>query len=300
VEPAIVVVGSVNVDLIVRVPRLPLPGETVIGGRYEEAPGGKGANAAAAAARLGARTWFVGLVGKDELGARARRDLEASGVDVTHLGMVGAPTGVAAIVVDQAGENLIAVASGANAEFGEEHVRTALDSIDVERAVVLTNLEISDAAVAAAASAAGRHAWPLVLNPAPARPLAPEVVAACEVIIPNETEAADLGGVDALFAAGARAVVVTRGAEGSDLHRPGQPVHQQTAFPADVADTTGAGDAFSAALCVALAEERGLEEAVRWGAAAGALASRGVGARSGLPTRQELERLTAAGSERSD
>jgi ribokinase len=295
VEPAIVVVGSVNVDLIVRVPRLPLPGQTVIGGRFEEAPGGKGANAAAAAARLGARTWFVGLVGEDELGVRARRDLEASGVDVTHLGTVGEPTGVAAIVVDQAGENLIAVASGANAELGQDHVRRALDLIDGDQAVVLTNLEISDAAVAASASAAARHAWSLVLNPAPARPLAHEVVAACEVIVPNETEAADLGGVDAMFAAGARAVVVTRGAEGSDLHRPDRPVHQQPAYSVDVADTTGAGDAFSAALCVALAEGRGLEDAVRWGAAAGALASRRVGARSGLPTREELDRLTAAG-----
>lgn len=290
------VVGSVNVDLIVRVPRLPLPGETVIGGRYEEAPGGKGANAAAAAARLGARTWFVGLVGEDELGVRARRDLEASGVDVTHLGTVGEPTGVATIVVDQAGENLIAVASGANAKLGQDHVQHALDRIQAYRAVVLTNLEISDAAVGAAASAAARHDWALVVNPAPARPLASEVVAACEVIVPNETEAADLGGVDALFEAGARAVVVTRGAEGSDLHRPDRPVHQQQAFPADVADTTGAGDAFSAALCVALAEGRGLEEAVRWGAAAGALASQRVGARSGLPTRAELERLTAGGA----
>jgi ribokinase len=291
VERAIVVVGSVNVDLIVRVPRLPLPGETVIGGRYEEAPGGKGANAAAAAARLGARTSFVGLVGEDELGARARRDLEASGVDVSHLGTVGEPTGVAAIVVDQAGGNLIAVASGANAKLGGDHVQPALDRIEADRAVVLTNLEISDAAVAATAAAAARRAWQLVLNPAPARPLAPEVVAACEVIVPNETEAADLGGVDALFEAGARAVVVTRGAEGCDLHRPGQPLHQQPAFEVDVADTTGAGDAFSAAMCVALAEGRGLEGAVQWGAAAGALASRRVGARSGLPTRDELERL---------
>jgi ribokinase len=294
VVPAIVVVGSVNVDLIVRAPRLPLPGETVVGGRYHQEPGGKGANAAAAAARLGAQTWFVGLVGEDELGAGARRDLEASGVDVTHLGTVGEPTGVAAIVVDQAGENLIAVASGANAELGWELVQRALDRIDTDRAVVLTNLEVSDAAVAAAASAAAKRSWPLVLNPAPARPLAPEVVAACEVIVPNETEAADLGGVDAMFEAGARAVVVTRGAEGSDLHRPGRPLHQQPAYAADVADTTGAGDAFSAALCVALAEGRGLEEAVRWGAAAGALASRRVGARSGLPTRPELEGLAAA------
>src|ERR687895_2415220 len=179
---AVVVVGSVNVDLIVRVPRLPLRGETVIGGTFSRAPGGKGANAAAAAARLGARTWFVGLVGRDDLGREARNDLEGAGVDVSGVGEVDEPTGVAAILVDDAAENVIAVASGANAAVTPEHVRAAMNGVDAERGVVLSNLEIPERAVSAAAQAAVDRRWPFVLNPAPARRLPAEVVAACDVM----------------------------------------------------------------------------------------------------------------------
>jgi ribokinase len=288
----VVVVGSVNVDLIVRVPRLPLRGETVIGGTFSRAPGGKGANAAAAAARLGARTWFVGLVGRDDLGREAREDLEGAGVDVSGLAEVEEPTGVAAILVDNAAENAIAVASGANAAVTPEHVRAAVNGIDAERAVVMSNLEIPERAVSAAAQAAADRRWPFVLNPAPARRLPAEVVAACDVVAPNETEAASLGGVEELLAGGARAVVVTRGPAGADLHRTGRDVHHQDAFAIDAVDTTGAGDAFCAALAVALSEGRVLEDAVRNAAAAGALACRAVGARASLPTREEVHRLT--------
>jgi ribokinase len=293
VTAAVVVVGSVNVDLIVQVPRLPAPGETVIGGRFREAAGGKGANAAAAAARLGVATSFVGLVGRDDLGTRARDDLERAGVDVTHLGESDTRTGVAAILVDQGGQNLIAVASGANAEVSRAHVRAAFESMAAGRPVVLVNLEIPDDAVAEAAARASERLWPVVLNPAPARPLSREVMAACDVIVANEAEAAALDGVDALLGNGVPAVVVTRGARGADLHRPEESPHHQPAFPVDVVDTTGAGDAFCAALAVALAEGRDLEDAVRWGAAAGGLACRDVGARTGLPTRAEVERLVS-------
>jgi ribokinase len=291
VTAAVVVVGSVNVDLIVQVPRLPSRGETVIGGRFREAPGGKGANAAAVAARLGVATSFVGLVGRDDLGTRARDDLERVGVDVAHLGESDASTGVAAILVDEGGQNVIAVASGANADVAPAHVLTAFDSMVAEHSVVLANLEIPDDAVAAAAARASQRRWPLVLNPAPARSLSREVIAACDVIVANEAEAAALDGVDALLANGAGAVVVTRGAQGADLHRLEDPIHHQPAFPVDVVDTTGAGDAFCAALAVALAEGRDLDDAVRWGAAAGALACRDVGARTALPTRAEVEQL---------
>ena len=288
---SVVVVGSVNVDLIVQVPRLPARGETVIGGRFREAPGGKGANAAAAAARLGVVTSFVGLVGRDDLGTRARDDLERAGVDVTHLGESDASTGVAAILVDEGGQNVIAVASGANADVAPAHVGTAFDSMVAEHSVVLANLEIPDGAVAAAGARASERRWPVVLNPAPARPLSREVIAACQVIVANEAEAAALDGVDALLANGSGAVVVTRGAQGADLHRLEDPIHHQPVFPVDVVDTTGAGDAFCAALAVALAEGRDLDDAVRWGAAAGALACRDVGARTALPTRAEVEEL---------
>jgi ribokinase len=290
---AVVVVGSVNVDLIVRVPRLPLRGETVIGGTFSRAPGGKGANAAAAAARLGAQTWFVGLVGGDDFGREARRDLESAGVVVSGLAEADEPTGVAAILVDDAAENVIAVASGANAAVTSEHVRAAVNGVDAERAVVLTNLEIPERAVSAAARAAAGRGWPFVLNPAPARRLPAEVIAASDVVVPNETEAASLGGVGELLSSGARAVVVTRGPAGADLHRTGRDIHHQDAFAIDAVDTTGAGDAFFAALAVAVSEGRDLEDAVRNAAAAGALASRAVGARASLPTREEVDRLTA-------
>jgi ribokinase len=289
VDAPVVVVGSINVDLIVQVARLPAPGETVTGGAFTRAPGGKGANAAAAAARLGAPTRFVGLVGRDDFGTKAREDLRAEGVDVTHLGEADDPTGVAAILVEEGGQNVIAVASGANAAVSSGYVRRALDAIDVERAVILANLEIPDGAVDVAAHLAVGRGWPFVLNPAPARPIAAGVLSGCDVVVPNEREAAVLGGVDDLLGNGGRAVVVTRGSAGADLHRPGRPVHHEPAPEVEAVDSTGAGDAFCAAVAVALAEGRDLEDAVRWGTAAGALACRRVGARTALPTREELQ-----------
>jgi ribokinase len=291
-DPAVVIVGSVNVDLIVQVPRLPTVGETVIGGRFHRAPGGKGGNQAAAAARLEARTWFVGLVGDDDLGRQARRDLEESGVDVTYLGTGSGHTGVAGIIVGEGGENLIAVASGANAEVPADHVRASLEAIDADDAVVLSVLEIPEDAVTGAAEVAKERGWRFVLNPAPARALPTELVARCDVLVPNEAEAANLGfpTVRALLEAGARAVVVTRGPAGADLYRPDRPVHHEPPAEVVVVDTTGAGDAFTAALAWALAAGRDLEEAVGLSATAGALACRQVGARAGLPTKDELER----------
>jgi ribokinase len=288
-RPTVVVVGSVNVDLVFRMPRLPAPGETVAGGSFQRGPGGKGANQAAAAARLGARTVFVGMVGDDELGREARADLEEAGVDASRLGIGDSPTGVAGIVVGRGGENLIAVASGANHELDAARVEDALGTIDASRAVVLANLEIPDEAVAAAGEGASRRGWPFVLNPAPARGVDAAILARCSVVVPNEGEATALGGVSALLAAGPEAVVVTLGKEGADLHRPGGATHHQPAFAVEVADTTGAGDAFCGALAFALAEGRDLESAVALAAAAGALACRAVGARASLPTGEELE-----------
>jgi ribokinase len=287
----VVVVGSVNVDMVFRVPSLPDPGETVTGGTFSRGPGGKGANAAVAAARLGARTWFAGLVGHDELGHQAREELEAAGVDVSLVGERPSPTGVAGIVVDDAGRNLIAVASGANADVDGVFVRDALAYIDAPEAVVLANLEVPDDAMAAAAEVAETKGWPFILNPAPARPVEAGTLARCSLLVPNEGEARTLGSVADLLEAGVGAVVATRGADGADLHRPGSPAHHQPAFRVNVADTTGAGDAFCGAMAWALSEGLGLEEAVRLGAAAGALACRGVGARAGLPDRAELEAL---------
>lgn len=290
----VLVVGSVNVDMVFRVPRLPAPGETVIGGTFSQGPGGKGANAAAAAARLGARTRFVGLVGQGFLGHQAVRDLEEAGVDTTLVEERATHTGVAGILVDEAGENVIAVASGANAEVDGRFVADALARLDADGAVVLTNLEVPDGAVSAAAEVAEANGWPVILNPAPARPVAPATLARCSIVVANRMEAQALGSAAALLEAGVNAVVVTLGGDGVDLHRAGRPLHQQPAFPVDVADTTGAGDAFCGALAWAVGEGRDLEDAVRFGAAAGALACRAVGARGGLPDRAELE-ATAGG-----
>src|SRR5438477_11248317 len=169
---AVVVVGSVNMDLVVRMDHLPAPGETVVGGSFVRVPGGKGANQAAAAARMGAaRTWLVGMVGRDEFGAEARADLERFGVDLSFLGTSAEPTGVAAILVDGRGENMIAVASGANAVLDGRAVADAVRSVPAEAAVVLACLEVGEDAVLAAARAARARGFAFVLNPAPVRPL---------------------------------------------------------------------------------------------------------------------------------
>jgi ribokinase len=291
---AVVVVGSANADLIMRIPHLPAPGETVIGGRSSRAPGGKGANQAATAARLGARTWFVGALGDDDLGRWTREDLEGAGVECSLVATSSEPTGVAHIWIDDTGENSIAVASGANATLDAATVEAALARIDAERAVVLANLEIPDDAVAAAARAASERGWPFVLNPAPARELSDAVLSNTSVLTPNETEAGALTGGGRALEELVDAVVVTLGTRGAEIRRRGHPPVAQPPFDVDVVDTTGAGDAFSATIAWALADGRSLEDAVRLAAGAGALACRSVGARSSLPDLAELEAFVSA------
>ncbi len=288
---ALIVVGSVNVDLAIQVAVLPPPGETVIGGSFTRSQGGKGANQAAAAAAIGARTWMVGLVGDDDLGREARADLSERGVDLSQLGTGAASTGVALIIVDNAGENLIAVASSANAELTGKRVSGALAAIDETSAVVLADLEIPDEAVLAAAEGANERGWTFVLNPAPARELDARLIDLCDVIVPNEHEATELGWASAeeLLSAGAGAVVVTMGSAGAALHRSGtEPVHVEP-IPVDVVDTTGAGDAFCGLLAAWLAEGTSIEDAVTAAVVAGSLATREMGARGALPDRAELE-----------
>jgi ribokinase len=292
----VIVVGSVNVDLVMRVQRLPQPGETVTGGSFTTTPGGKGGNAASAAARLGASTWLVGFTGVDDLGDEAREELLAAGVNVSYLhGTSEAATGVAQVQVDQRGENAIAVAPGANALLGPAHVEEAVRALARPGAVVLANLEAPLEAVAAAARCARRIGARFVLDPAPARSLPDELVAECDVLTPNEGEANALGGgVEGLLERGAGAVVVTSGSDGATLHRAGhEPLHQAS-FPVDAVDTTGAGDAFNGAIAWALAGGVPLEDAVRLACAAGALATLGVGARASQPGARDVERLVAA------
>ena len=291
----VVVIGSVNMDLVIRMPRLPRPGETVIGGTFTRNHGGKGANKAVAASTLGASTFLIAAVGDDSFGREARAALVESGVDVSRVTVGTDPTGVAGIMVDDRGENLIAVASGANFGLHAQQVTEALDGLLQPGTVIVADLEVPEDAVLAAAQAAREAGCVFVLNPAPAHPLPAKLLSLCSVLAPNEHEAGSLGwsSVDSLLARGAGAVIVTRGAQGADLFRPGEPVFHQTAFPISVVDTTGAGDAFTATLAWAISEGYPLENSVRLAAAGGALATTRLGARSGLASRPEVESLAA-------
>jgi ribokinase len=292
----VIVVGSANVDLVWHGGRLPAPGETVTDGEYHQVLGGKGANQAAAAARLGASSAFVGCTGDDEFGALVRADLEARGVDCASLitAGVGAATGVALIMVGAGGENVIAVAPGANRALTPAHVEDALRTLASTDDVVLVSLEVTvDTATTALATAAGIGAT-TILNPAPCR--AGEGIEAafafCDVVVPNAGEAADYGGAEAILAAGARAVVITRGAAGADVITPDRatPTHVDP-FAVDAVDTTGAGDTFCAALATELGVGAVLEVAARFASAAAALACTDLGARTALPTRPEVDAL---------
>jgi ribokinase len=292
-RPSVIVVGSVNMDLVVQVRTLPERGETVTGGTFTSTLGGKGANQAAAAAELGARVWLVGLTGGDGFGRAAREDLEAHGVDVSTLGTSPRPTGVASILVDASGENLIAVASGANHDLTGRDVSDRLAEVSTEDAVLLANLEVPDEAILAAAEFADRRGWRFVLDPAPARPLSPLLLALCDVVTPNRAEADALGSVEALLGRGVGAVVLTLGADGARVHRADGSMLDQPSMPVEVVDTTGAGDAFAGTLAWRLASGDELEEAIPWATAAGALACRALGARASLPDRVELKRAVA-------
>ena len=293
-RPSVHVVGSLNVDLVVTAARLPRPGETVIGGTFERHGGGKGANQAVAAARAGARVRMVGAVGEDDLGEEALGLLEAEGIDVTGIARLAqADTGVALIVVDEHGENQIAVASGANAELSADAVERGLGAL--AGGVVLLGLEVPDAAVLAGARCARAAGLPILLDPAPARELADALLDLGPLLTPNAAEACVLSGVqDPQAAARALAkrtgapVVVTLGADGA-LLADGGGLERVAPLPVRAADATGAGDAFSGALACELAAGAALRDAVRFAVAAAGLSTEGRGARDGIPVRASIE-----------
>jgi ribokinase len=281
----VVVVGSINVDLVVAVERLPAAGETVAGGRFAQHGGGKSANQAVAAARLGAAVTLVGAVGSDAMGDEAVEALEAEGVDVAGIARVDAPTGVALIVVDARGENQIAVASGANAVLELPALELSGDG------VVLLGHEVSAEVVETAARAANTAGWPVVLNPAPARDLPDAELA---VLTPNASEAAQLTGEDEPEAAArtlveqtGAAVLITLGARGALLLEPGEEPQLLPATNVNVVDTTGAGDTVNGALAAELAAGRSLADAARFALKAAALSTTAPGARGGMPRRDD-------------
>ena len=301
----VVIVGSVNADLVVSVRRLPAAGETVTGGTFARHGGGKGANQAVAAARAGARVALVGAVGADDLGDKALRELADEGIDVSAVTRLDdVPTGVAAIVVDERGENLIAVASGANAELRADQVAAALARLTDDssraasqdppgrRGVILLGHEVPEAAVEAGIDAVRRAGWVAVLNPAPARALPDDV--ADVVLTPNAAEArvlaeeTDVEAAARALAARTRApVLVTLGADGA-LLVDGERAERLPAPQVEVVDTTGAGDAVNGALAAELAAGRPLRAAVRFAMTAAALSTRSAGARAGMPRRDEV------------
>jgi ribokinase len=271
----IAVVGSVNLDLVARVSRLPAPGETLAASGLTRVPGGKGANQALAARRLGAEVILVAAVGDDPAADEALALLRRDGVLLDGLRREpGHPTGHALITVDDSGETTIVVAAGANATL-------QVTADDVRGAdAVLTVLEVPDSAVAAAAE----HATGLVvLNAAPARAVAPELLRRVDLVIVNSAEFAAIEGLDA-----AGAVAVTSGGDGAVLRRGGREVARAEPPPVTVVDGTAAGDTFTAALLVALLEGASDADALRRACAAGALAVTRAGAQPSLPTAAEL------------
>jgi ribokinase len=313
----VLVVGSVNVDLVVAAPRLPGPGQTVTGGDLARYQGGKGGNQATAAARLGARVAFVGAVGDDEMGRQACSALASEGIDVAGLAVSSRATGVALIVVDPRGENLITVAPGANDEVHAVHVRTALAALAPgPDDVVLVCREIPPDGVRAALEV-GREAGSItILNPAPADGLDAATLALADILTPNETELALLGGLGSARGnpetaarrvlagqptdagegdAHGRAVVVTLGAAGALIVRAAGAAVAVPAPAVEVVDTTGAGDTLNGALAAGLADGLDLAGAVRRAVAAAALSTTRPGARGGMPTRAELEALPGEG-----
>ena len=287
-RPRVTVLGSLNMDISVTVPRLPEPGATVLGSAARFTPGGKGANQAVAAARLGAGVRMAGCVGDDDFGRRLLAALREEGV--SHQGVrvtADAPTGLAMISVDHAGENIITVAPGANHEVGDEQVAVAAG----HGGILVICAEIPVPAIKAALTQAGR----CILNLAPAPPDAAAIVAAgVDWLVVNETEAAAVLGrpvsglaeagqaAAALITAGARHAVVTAGAHGAALAGP-DATATISAFRVDAVDTVGAGDTFVGALAVALAAGIPAAEAVRAAAAAGATAATRPGAQAGMP-----------------
>lgn len=284
----ILVVGSINVDLVVRAPALPRPGETVVGGTFERHGGGKSANQAVAAARAGGSVRMIGVVGDDDAGRAAVAELAAEGIGVSTVAVIdGIATGVALIVVGPDGENQIAVASGANALLGAEHIETAVVTDALRPGdVCLVGYEVPDAAVLAAAAAAGRARATLIVNPAPARDLGADLYRYGPILTPNRGEAALLAGVSdpaeagrVLSARTGAAVIVTLGAEGAVVVAPGAGPRRIPAHPVEPLDTTGAGDAFNGTLAAGLAAGGSLEEALDAAMRAAALTTLAVGAR---------------------
>lgn len=310
-KPKIVVIGSSNTDLVVKLPRLPRPGETIIGGTFSMAAGGKGANQAVAASRAGGDVTFIAKVGNDHFGTQAIDGFRNDGLDTRFVDVVPASaSGIGLIFVDQSGENCIGVASGANNELLPADVEKA-GKVIASADVLLLQLEIPLTTVEAAVRIASKAGVRVLLNPAPARQLDPKFLNQISVIIPNENEVEILTGLritdDTSVATAASilrnqcipAVVITLGARGAYLSDAGG-VEFVPAFRVEAVDSTAAGDVFSGALAVALGEHVALNNAVRFASAAAALSVTRPGAQPSAPRREEITTLLMSGIQFAD
>ncbi len=295
----ILVIGSSNTDLVIRVPNLPRPGQTVLGGSFETFGGGKGANQAVAAKRAGASVRFLAAVGDDGYGHDAIDSFEAEGIDTTYVQLIdGVPSGIAMIFVGESGENCIAVAPGANGKLSPDTLRRH-ETLFADTSVVLLQLEIPMDTVSTAIKLARQHGTPCILNPAPAAALADELLADLYCITPNETEAELLTGIpivdndsarqaaEVLLQRGVRNVVITLGDSGALLHNADE-THHEKAARVTVVDTTAAGDTFNGVLAAMIAEGKSLKEAARLAVAAATHSVQTAGANSSIPHRDDF------------
>ncbi len=300
-----VVFGSLNMDLVVRAPRLPRPGETLPATSFETVPGGKGANQAVAASRLGVETWMIGRVGDDSYGEALLENMRSAGVDVSGISCeAGVSSGIALIAVEESGQNQIMVVPGANARVGATDVSVLSKSVRPGD-VVLLQMEVPLAAVRAAAEAAASLGAVVVLDPAPAHDLTRELLGRVDILTPNEAEAEHLTGIRVegrssaeaaarrLHAAGARQVLLKMGERGALWSVAGE-TWALPPFSVRAVDTVAAGDACNGAIAAALCAGLPEREALRWGMAAGALATTRLGAQSAMPGREMVERLLAS------
>ncbi len=298
----IIVVGSSNTDMIIKLERIPLPGETILGGEFVTAAGGKGANQAVGAARAGGQVTFIARVGADMFGDQAVAGFNREGINTDHvLRDKSRPSGVALIFVAKDGENSIAVAGGANGGLSPADVRQA-KNVFAGAGMLVMQLETPLATVQAAADLAAKAGVRVILNPAPAQPLPDKLLKKVSIITPNETEAELLTGIKVdseaaaakaagkMLALGVKTVIITLGSRGAFVAGDGV-AKLVPGFKVKAVDTTAAGDTFNGALAVALVEGQTLEHSVRFAHAAAAISVTRLGAQTSVPTRKEIEKL---------